>query len=76
MNVIINKEKMIDMFDMCGFNELEIIIPLLKNRIERMLQKIIDLIEMYENDPYLKDAIGAINALYEDKKRIEKLCMS
>ncbi len=73
VDVIVNEEAWIDMFDMCGIAELEIIISLLKKRINRMLQKNIDIIKMYENDKYLKNATGAINALYKSTDRIKKL---
>lgn len=74
----INEEQIANMFtdmlDMyCGIKELEIIIPILKKRINRMLKKTNEVIEMYENDEFLKSAKGQLNALYRDKERIEKL---
>ena len=71
--VIINEEQIIDMFDICGIKELEIIIALLKKRINRMLQKTIDVIEMYENDTVLKNSRKAIESQYKEKERIENL---
>ena len=55
--------------------KLEIFIPKLKKRIDSMLEKIIDVIEMYETDDELKNFKGAIKALYRDKKRIENFLL-
>ena len=69
----LNKEYFEDLFYICGLDDLEILIPILKTRIDEMLLKFIDLIKMYETADDLKGAIKAINGLYETKERIEKL---
>ena len=74
----INEEQIANMFtymlDMwCGINELEIIIPILKKRINRMLKKTNECIEMYENDTVLRNFRKAIEIQYKTKERIEKL---
>lgn len=74
----INEEQIANMFtdmlDMyCGIKELEIIIPILKKRINRMLKKTNEVIKMYENDTVLRNFRKAIEIQYKTKERIEKL---
>ena len=71
--VIVNEEKIIDMFDMCGIKELEIIISLLKKRINIMLQKAVDVVKMFENDNVLRKSKKTIENQYKIIERIENL---
>ena len=71
--VIIDKEKIRDMFFVCGIKEMEIMASLFREKISNMLKKVVDLINMFENDPYLKDTKKALDFWYETKKRIENI---
>lgn len=73
VKVIVDKEKIRDMLFMCGIEEMEIMASLFRERIGNMLEKIVDAIRLYENDPYLKDSKKALDAMYETKKRIENI---
>jgi len=68
------KESFIRFLDLhCGINEFEILIPLIKKRLKRMLEKTVDVIKMFENDKILKKSEKAIKSYYEIKERIENL---
>ena len=68
MNVIVDKEKIEYMFEMCGIKELEIVIPILKKHIDKMLKSVNDLINEFESDKSF-----SLEFWYETKERIEKL---
>jgi len=70
-----NKKRMIEnWFDTSvGLVEMEIIVSELKKRIPKMLEKTESVIEMYENDPMLKNAKHALEAQYKNRERIQKL---
>ncbi len=73
VKVIIDKEKIRDMLFICGIEEMEIMASLFREKIGNMLEKVVDVIRLYENDPYLKDAKKALDAMYETKKRIRNI---
>ena len=73
VKVIVDKEKIRDMLFVCGIEEMEIMASLFRERIANMLKGVVDLINMFENDPYLKDAKKALDFWYETKKRIENI---
>ena len=73
VKVIIDKEKFRDMFHACGIENLETIVSLIRERIDGMIKRVVDLIKMYETDPELKTAHKAIDVWYETKKRIENI---
>ncbi len=73
VDVIIDKEKIRDMLFVCGIKEMKTIITLIRERQSKMSNQVNDLIKMYENDPYLKDATKALDFWYETKKEINNL---
>ena len=73
MNLTIDKERFITIFHACGIEELEVIVPILKERIDHMLKGVIELIEMLESDDFLPKPMKALEFWYETKKRIENL---
>ena len=73
VKVIVDKEKIRDMFFVCGIEEMEIMASLFRERIDNMLKKVVDAIRLYENDSYLKDAKKALDAMYETKERIRNI---
>ncbi len=73
VKVIIDKEKIRDMLFICGIEEMEIMASLFREKIGNMLEKVVDVIRLYENDPYLKDAKKALDAMYETKERIRNI---
>lgn len=70
---VVDKEKIRDMFFVCGIEEMEIMASLFKEKIDNMLKRIVALIKMYENDPELYDAKKALDFWYGTKKRIENI---
>ncbi len=71
--VIIDKEKIRDMFFVCGIKEMEIMASLFREKIANMLKGVVDLINIFENDPYLKDGKKALDFRNKTKKRIENI---
>lgn len=73
MKVIVDKDYIKTMFGVCGIEELEIIVPILKERINKMLKGVVELIEMFETDKELKNFLKPLEFWYGTKKRIEDL---
>ena len=73
VKVIIDKEKIRDMFFACGIKEMKIMASLFREKIDNMLKKVVDAIRLYENDPYLKDAKEVLDAMYKSKERIKNI---
>ncbi len=73
VNIIIDKEYIRDMLFVCGINEMKILIDLIREKQDHMLKGVVDVIKMYENDPYLKTAKKSLDFWYETKKEIDNL---
>lgn len=68
MRTTVNKKEFEYMFGMCGIEEFEIIVPILKKYIDKMLKKVNDFINEFKNDKSMN-----LDFWYETKERIEKL---